>query len=65
MSNYDLGKDKKGMSGVNSRLKLALRNGTNRGLFKQVRGGAKGANGSFKLASQVMAEEVVEEAQFL
>ena len=65
MANFQLGSDKKA---VNTRLKFALRNGTKRGVLKQVRGSVKGhitAIGSFKLAFPLTEPEIVEEAQFL
>ena len=68
MSTYGLGKGMQGASGVNRLLKMALRKGASRGLFRQMRSSAKGAAGSFKLASQVMGEaeeDVMDEAQFL
>merc|ERR1712223_1517543 len=41
--------------GVNSRLKVALRNGTAKGVLKHV-GKSTGANGSFKLAEKAAAK---------
>ena len=65
MTKYDLSLGR-GVGIVNCRLKMALRNGTKRGIFKNLCRGAKGANGSFKLASQVLEEDdPLEEAEFL
>merc|ERR1712066_1107018 len=52
MANYKLGSDQKP---VNSRLKVALRNGTAKGVLKHV-GKSIGANGSFKLAEKAAAK---------
>merc|ERR1712020_670150 len=52
MANYKLGSDQKP---VNSRLKVALRNGTAKGVLKHV-GKSTGANGSFKLAEKAAAK---------
>merc|ERR1712088_924656 len=48
MANYKLGNDQKP---VNSRLKIALRSGSQKGVLKHV-GKATGASGSFKLAEK-------------
>merc|ERR1712038_1657985 len=48
MANYKLGNDQKP---VNSRLKIALRSGSQKGILKHV-GKSTGANGSFKLAEK-------------
>merc|ERR1711934_179101 len=48
MANYKLGNDQKP---VNSRLKIALRNGTEKGVLSNV-GKSTGASGSFKLAEK-------------
>ena len=52
MANYKLGNDQKP---VNSRLKVALRNGTQKGVLKNV-GKATGASGSFKLGEKAAAK---------
>merc|ERR1719510_2085602 len=52
MANYKLGNDQKP---VNSRLKVALRNGATKGVLKHV-GKSTGANGSFKLAEKAAAK---------
>ena len=53
MDNYKLGSDQKP---VNSRLKVALRNGIAKGVLKHV-GKSTGANGSFKLAEKAAAKQ--------
>merc|ERR1712066_112854 len=52
MANYKLGSDQKPVS---SRLKVALRNGTAKGVLKHV-GKSTGASGSFKLAEKAAAK---------
>ena len=52
MDNYKLGSDQKP---VNSRLKVALRNGIAKGVLKHV-GTSTGANASFKLAEKAAAK---------
>merc|ERR1711971_894896 len=52
MANYKRGNDQKP---VNSRLKVALRNGTQKGVLKNV-GKATGASGSFKLGEKAAAK---------
>merc|ERR1712071_161522 len=52
MANYKLGNDQKP---VNSRLKIALRNGTEKGVLTNV-GKSTGASGSFKLGEKAAAK---------
>merc|ERR1711934_742087 len=52
MANYKLGNDQKP---VNSRLKIALRNGTEKGVLSNV-GKSTGASGSFKLGEKAAAK---------
>ena len=52
MANYKVGNDQKP---VNSRVKIALRNGSAKGVLKHV-GKSTGASGSFKLAEKATAK---------